>query len=422
VKRNQRVAARDRQDLQARLDQAEAPAAALRGGEVDAVISHSAMLLPCVQEGERTLQETAHRYRSLFEHSLDAMLLTATDGRILMSNPAARRLFGWTADELCHMHEDALIDARDAKTAAAWAARVRAGQFHGELTYLRKDGSAFAGEMSSSTFGAQNEEKKNSVVIRDVTERKRAEESLHNLRAQIADMTRLRSIEATLALIAGEINQPLGAIVNNSNVCMQLVTVPSRLQENMREVLSDIMNDAHRASAIVARIRAALRETLPQKTSVQIKDVVADVLALSHRELAARRIIARIELAEDLPQVSADRVQLQQVLLNLVINGSDAMSAVTEERRILTIAGERDKLDGRPAVLVTVSDRGAGLKKADRERVFEAFYTTKPSALGMGLCISRSIMEAHGGRIWATSHDPPGTILSCALPAEDTDE
>jgi PAS domain S-box-containing protein len=405
------------QKLQSRLAEADALLTALRAGEVDAIISHSSVLLLCVQEVERALQESEARYRSLFEHSLDAILLTTTDGRIVMSNPAACGLFGWTAEELGQMREEELVDHSDPEALGEWAARVGTGQFQGELKYLRKDGSTFAGETSSATFGEQSGETKTTVIIRNITERKRAEEFLHNTRAEITDVTRMSTIEETMALIADEINQPLGAIVNNSNVCMQLVMAPSRLEDNVRGVLLDIMDDASRASAIIARIRAATRKTLPQKTSLQIKNVVADVLALTSRDLAARRIIARTELGEDVPLVSADRVQLQQVLLNLVMNASEAMSAVTDERRILTIGGQRDELDGRPAVLITVRDLGDGFKTADMERIFDAFYTTNPRGLGMGLCMSRSIVEAHGGRLWATSHDPQGAVFLCALPA-----
>ena len=146
---------------------------------------------------------------------------------------------------------------------------------------------------------------------------------------------------------------------------------------------------------------------------------MADVLALAHRELTEHRIEVRTELPEDLPSVSGDRVQLQQVLLNLVMNGIEAMNAVENERRILTIGGQRDELDGRPAVLITVQDLGAGFKPEDSERLFDAFYTTKPDGLGMGLRISRSIVEAHGGRLWATSGAGPGATFYCAFPAEE---
>jgi signal transduction histidine kinase len=150
--------------------------------------------------------------------------------------------------------------------------------------------------------------------------------------------------------------------------------------------------------------------------------LVANVLALAQRELAERRIEVRTELPEDLPRVSGDRVQLHQVLLNLLMNGMEAMSAVEYERRVITIRGQRDELDGRPAVLITVRDLGGGFEPEDSERLFDAFYTTKPDGLGMGLRISRSIVEAHSGRLWAMSGAGPGATFYCVLPAAERDE
>jgi signal transduction histidine kinase len=183
--------------------------------------------------------------------------------------------------------------------------------------------------------------------------------------------------------------------------------------------LSDIVADANHASAIIARIRAVMRKSAPEKTSLQPKDVVVAVLALVQRELAARRIKVRTELPEDLPSVSGDRIQLQQVLLNLVMNGIEAMSEVEEARRVLTISGRHDDLAGQPAVLIAVRDFGSGFNREDYERFFDAFYTTKPTGMGMGLRISRSIVEAHGGRVWAISNKGQGATFYCALPIDN---
>jgi len=220
------------------------------------------------------------------------------------------------------------------------------------------------------------------------------------------------------ASIAHEMNQPLGAIVNNGNVCLRLLSQASSRNDEALEALSDIVNDANRASAIIGRIRAMTQRTLPEETSLQLRDVIADVLALAHRELAEHRIEVRTGLPEDLPRVSGDRVQLQQVLLNLVMNGIEAMSGVAGERRLLTIGGQRDGLDGRPSVRISVQDLGSGIEAENMEHLFEAFYSTKPQGMGMGLRISRSIVEAHGGRLWAAPNAGLGAAFFFALPAE----
>jgi C4-dicarboxylate-specific signal transduction histidine kinase len=224
------------------------------------------------------------------------------------------------------------------------------------------------------------------------------------------------------ASIAHEMNQPLGAIVNNGNVCLRLLSQASSRNDQALEALSDIVNDANRASAIIGRIRAMTQRTLPEETSLQLRDVIADVLALAHRELAEHRIEVRTGLPEDLPRVSGDRVQLQQVLLNLVMNGIEAMRGVEDERRILTIAGQRDESAGQPSVRITMQDLGSGIEPETLERLFEAFYSTKPHGMGMGLRISRSIVEAHGGRLWAARNAGPGATFFFALPANESIE
>jgi C4-dicarboxylate-specific signal transduction histidine kinase len=221
------------------------------------------------------------------------------------------------------------------------------------------------------------------------------------------------------ASIAHEINQPLGAVVNNSNVALRLAKEANESRGELMNILSDIVNDANRASAIIARIRAVMRKSAPERTPLQLKDVVTDVLALAQHKFTEHRIEVRTVLPEDLPSVSGDRVQLQQVLLNLVMNGIDAMSELDKARRILTIGGKRDRLAGQPAVLIAVRDIGNGFSPEDNERLFDAFYTTKPEGMGMGLRISRSIVEAHGGRLWAQVNEDIGATFLFALPVDD---
>jgi C4-dicarboxylate-specific signal transduction histidine kinase len=254
-------------------------------------------------------------------------------------------------------------------------------------------------------------------AVMDVTERTNAEAALQKLQRELAHVTRLSTMGELAASIAHEINQPLGAIVNNGNLCLRLLRANPTLPRDMREALSDIVSDGNRASAIVARVRAMTARTPSEKISLQLQAVVADVLVLARRELDEHGIEARTALSGHLPSVLGDRVQLQQVFLNLVMNGIEAMSHVAAGRRVLTICGERSDLNGQPAVLITVHDFGTGFRPLDEHRIFDAFYTTKSHGMGMGLSISRSIVDAHGGRLWAKSIEGMGTTFSCALPA-----
>jgi PAS domain S-box-containing protein len=256
-------------------------------------------------------------------------------------------------------------------------------------------------------------------TLADITERNRAEEALEKLQAQLAHVGRVTTMGELGAAIAHELNQPLGAIVNNANVALRLAaaattTAPAELLE----VLVDIVKDVNRASAIVARIRALMKQLPPAAEPLQLDDLVQDVLALAERAIAEQRIAVRIEISHDLPPASGDRVQLEQVLLNLMMNSIEAMSGVVTSRRILTIRAHPAALNGRPAIQITVDDLGCGFSAEQAGRLFESFYTTKPNGLGMGLSICRSIVEAHGGHLWAQANEDSGATFVFSLPVE----
>ena len=264
-----------------------------------------------------------------------------------------------------------------------------------------------------------NEELEQRVVER-TSQLMAASEALHEVQAQLAHVTRVTTLGEVTASFAHELNQPLAAIVNNANACLRLLSDGRPDVTEMREALADIVSDAERTSAIIERVRGLAKRTPPEKLRVRLVDVVDDVVSLAAAQSTARRVRILTDLARDLPDVLGDRVQLIQVLLNLVMNGMDAMSTVDERERHLEIRGRPERCEGTLVAWIRVQDGGIGLPGGQAERVFEAFYTTKPRGLGMGLAISRSIIEAHGGRLWAESNPGPGATFCFHLPAAAT--
>jgi PAS domain S-box-containing protein len=256
-------------------------------------------------------------------------------------------------------------------------------------------------------------------TVMDITARKQAEEAVSKAQTELAHVTRVTTLGELAASIAHEVNQPLTGIINNADACLGLLPNDTDELDEVREALSEIVNDADRASAVLARIRGLVKKARPEKARLHLRDLVSDVLLLARAEAAARRVIMQAQIPEDLPFAFGDRVQLQQVLLNLVMNGMDAMNNVEEQKRLLLISGRRDAYDGWPAATISVQDFGIGLKTEEMERLFDAFYTTKPQGMGMGLAISRSIIEDHGGRLWAEPNEGPGATFLFSLPAAD---
>jgi PAS domain S-box-containing protein len=247
-------------------------------------------------------------------------------------------------------------------------------------------------------------------------EREQAEEALRQAQADLAHVSRVTTMGELTASIAHEVNQPLTAVVNNANACLDLLPEGLADFQEVRDALTEIVDDTNRASAVIARIRQLAKKAPFERTVLSLRDVITDVLALARYASASRRVTIRTDLPESLPLVLGDRVQLQQVLLNLVVNGMDAMDTVEESKRVLIIRGRRETRDGTPGALLSVQDSGTGLKPEETDRLFEAFYTTKPHGMGMGLAISRTIIEAHGGLLWAEPNQGPGATFLFSLP------
>ena len=250
-------------------------------------------------------------------------------------------------------------------------------------------------------------------AIQDVTERRLSEEALSKVRSELAHVARVTSLGALTASIAHEVNQPLSGIITNASTCLRMLAADPPNVDGARETARRTIRDGNRASDVITRLRALFSKKDATTESVDLNEATREVIALSLSELQRNRVILRPELADDLPPVTGDRVQLQQVILNLLLNASDAMSDVDDRPRQLVIRTERDEDD---CVRLTVQDAGVGFEPQDVDRLFEAFYTTKSGGMGIGLSVSRSIIESHHGRLWAAPNDGPGATFSFSIP------
>jgi PAS domain S-box-containing protein len=252
------------------------------------------------------------------------------------------------------------------------------------------------------------------AAVQDVTARRLSEHALDRTRAQLAHVARVTSLGALTASIAHELNQPLSGIITNANTCLRMLAADCPDLDGARETARRTIRDGNRASEVIARLRLLFTKREPTTELVDLNEATREVIALSASELQRNRVILRQELGDDLPPVVGDRVQLQQVIFNLLLNASDAMSAIDDRPRQLMISTARDDAD---RVVVVVQDAGVGFDPESAERLFEAFYTTKSSGMGIGLSVSRSIVERHHGRIWAACNDGPGATFSVSIPA-----
>lgn len=254
-------------------------------------------------------------------------------------------------------------------------------------------------------------------AVQDVTERKLSEEALDKARSELAHVARVMSLGALTASIAHEVNQPLSGIITNASTCMRMLEADPPNVEGARETVRRTIRDGHRASDVITRLRALFSKKHATTEVVELNEATREVIALSLSELQSNRVILRTELADDLPLVAGDRVQLQQVILNLLRNASDAMSSVDDRPRQLLIKTERDT-DG--VVRLSVQDSGVGFEPDKMNKLFEAFYTTKKDGMGIGLSVSRSIIANHRGSLWASANDGPGATFSFSIPCDRT--
>jgi len=292
-------------------------------------------------------------------------------------------------------------------------ARGDGGEQDFEIRLLMPNGSVKY--LHTISHGIRDREGRLEVVgaAQDITRRRLSEEALGRVRSELAHVARVTSLGVLTASIAHEVNQPLSGIITNAGTCLRMLAADPPNVDGASETARRTIRDGHRASEVISRLRALYGKKEPTIESVDLNEATREVLALSLSDLQRNRVIVQQELVDDLPLITGDRVQLQQVILNLIRNASDAMSAVDDRPRQLLIRTEED---GDDRVRLTVRDAGVGFAPQSADRLFESFYTTKNDGMGIGLSVSRSIIESHHGRLWATLNTGPGATFSFSIP------
>jgi C4-dicarboxylate-specific signal transduction histidine kinase len=254
--------------------------------------------------------------------------------------------------------------------------------------------------------------KANDELRGEITERQRAQEGLQKAQAELAHVSRLMTLGELTASISHEVNQPIAAIVTNGQVGLRLLALETPRPDDLRVTVERIVRDANRASNVIQRIRALAKRSAPHKVSLDVNDVISEAILLVQREVLSHGVSLRTELSSALPPVLGDRVQLQQVIIDLLINGVEAMASVADRPRDLLIRSQHEAAE----VHIAVRDSGVGIDSGAAEQLFNAFFTTKPSGMGMGLSISRSIIRAHGGRLWGSPNPDHGAAFQFTVP------
>jgi C4-dicarboxylate-specific signal transduction histidine kinase len=251
------------------------------------------------------------------------------------------------------------------------------------------------------------------AAVQDVTARQLSEDALDKARAQLTHVSRVTTLGVLTASIAHELNQPLSGIITNANTCLRMLGADPPDVTGARETARRTIRDGDRASEVIARLRAMFTKKESMIEAFDLNEATREVIALSSSDLHRKRVVLRQELTENLPPVYGDRVQLQQVILNLLLNAADAMTDIDDRPRDLVVSTTRDEVD---RIRVAIRDAGVGFDPETADRLFEAFYTTKTSGMGIGLSVSRSIIERHHGRMWGARNDGPGATFSFSIP------
>jgi PAS domain S-box-containing protein len=364
-------------------------------------------------ELERRASETQERLR-LWNVSQDLLAVANLQGEHLQVNPAWTDTLGWSESDLLGRSSEWLCHPDDREKAAA-----------AEIGHLATGGKPWSfenhlrhknGSYRRISWIAVADGDRVYAMGRDVTGQEHAERALQTARREITEAAGRTVLTEIMASIAHEISQPLTAIVTNGSVGLRWLGRAEPELDEVRAILAQIVTSGHRASEIIANNRALFQGQPHEALPLEVNDLVEGVLALVQGELERHQIVLRRNLDSDLPRVNGERVLLQQVVLNLIMNAVEAMNLPIDRRRLLSIATLRHESGD---VLVTVSDCGTGIEQKDLEHIFDPFFTTKPQRLGIGLSICRSIVRAHGGRLWASRGSPHGSTFHVQLPIGD---
>ena len=363
------------------------------------------------------LLRSEERWRSVFENSAVGVALTDLNGRFIATNFVFQTMLGYTEDELQQLtflditHEE---NVEESRTLIGELLGGKRQQFQIEKQYRRKDGQpVWVRNNVSVVPGTERMPRFLMAISEDVTQRKLSEEALARARSELTKVAGITSLGVLTASIAHEINQPLSGIVTNASTGLRMLSADPPNTEGALETVRRTLRDGNRVSDVITRLRTLYSKKEPSLESMDLNEATREVTALSLSEFQRSGVMLRYELAEDLPRVVGDRIQVQQVILNLLRNAADAMGTTDDRPRELVIKTGREEENH---VRLSVKDSGVGFTPQTAKKIFEPFYTTKADGMGIGLSISRSIIEAHHGRLWAAPNDGPGATFSFAIP------
>jgi PAS domain S-box-containing protein len=379
----------------------------------------SLLTLQASIDARQRAEAATQRQAALLNLTHDTVVARDLNDVITFWNRGAQELYGWTSDEvLGRVTHELLRTEFPAPLEAIMAELHRTGRWEGELVHTRRDGTKVT---VASRWSLQRDTEGRPLAIlttnNDITARKRADEALLRAQAELAHVTRVTTVGELAASIAHEINQPLAAIVADANAGLNWLAMQNPDLARVRTTLRAIAKDGERTAQILTRIRGMLSPRPQPYVSCDLNEVIGNVLLVVHADFARQGIHVQTSLESEGAHVIGDCIQLEQVLLNLLVNAAEASKDVPQERRVLRVSARLERNGREPHVVVAVQDSGVGIRDADLASIFQTFYTTKPGGLGMGLSISRSIIERHGGRLWATPNVDHGATFHFSLPA-----